>query len=516
MKLTQFLARAGVPVESVRGDVDITSVVADSRQCGAGACFIAVRGPQADGHAFIASAVTAGASAVVCEDVSTVPAGVPCAVLKDTARALGPLAQTMLDWPARKLVNIGVTGTKGKSTITYLVRAMLTAAGHKAALVGTISYETGSRSLVANNTTPGPVELASMMAEMIAAGNTHLVMEVSSHALDQGRVAGVDYAAAVFTNLTGEHLDYHKTMDRYLAAKRILFENLKPGAVAVINVDDPAGAAMADAARKAGARVITCGIDNPCDLRARIEHGSEKGSELTITKGAMLPSSEACPGGSIVARHASEDGSMAPTETKVFLPLIGRHNVYNALGAAGACAGLGVDWATITRQLGETIRVPGRLERVPVAAPYEVFVDYAHTDDAMKNVLSAVRPMTRGKLIALFGCGGDRDPFKRPRMARVAEELADLVVITSDNPRTEKPEAIIEQILAGLSPKGRSKARVESNRRAAIRLAISLAEGGDVVVLAGKGHEDYQIIGKQKFHFDDVEEAAAAMQERAK
>lgn len=490
MKLTQFLARADVPVESIRGDVDITSVVADSRQCGAGACFIAVRGPQADGHTFIASALAAGASAVVCEDASAVPAGVPCAVLKDTARALGPLAQAMLDWPARKLVNIGVTGTKGKSTITYLARAMLTAAGHKAALVGTISYETGSRSLVANNTTPGPVELASMMAEMIAAGNSHLVMEVSSHALDQGRVAGVDYAAAVFTNLTGEHLDYHKTMDRYLAAKRILFENLKPGAVAVINADDPAGAAMAAAARKAGAKVIMYGIDNPCDLRGRIEHGSEKGTDLMIVREGR--------------------------ETQVFLPLIGRHNVYNALAAAGACAGLGVDWAIITRQLNETVSVPGRLERVPVAAPYEVFVDYAHTDDAMKNVLSAVRPMTRGKLIALFGCGGDRDPFKRPRMARVAEELADLVVITSDNPRTEKPEAIIEQILAGLSPQGRSKARVEPNRRAAIRLAISLAEGGDVVVLAGKGHEDYQIIGKQKFHFDDVEEAAAAMQERAK
>ena len=490
MMLKQFLAWANVAVESIRGDVAVTSVVADSRQCGAGACFVAVRGPQADGHTFIASAVAAGASAVVCEDISAVPAGIPCAVLKNTARALGPLAQAMLDWPARKLVNIGVTGTKGKSTITYLVRAMLAAAGHKAALVGTISYETGARSIVANNTTPGPGELASMMAEMLAAGNTHLVMEVSSHALDQGRVAGVDYASAVFTNLTGEHLDYHKTMDQYLAAKRILFENLKPGAVAVINADDPAGVAMVDAARKVGAKVITYGIDNPCDLRGRIEHSSEKGTDLAI--------------------------QMEGQVTKVFLPLIGRHNVYNALAAAGACAGLGVDWATITRQLSETVRVPGRLERVAVAAPYEVFVDYAHTDDAMKNVLSAVRPMTRGKLIALFGCGGDRDPYKRPRMARVAEELADLVVITSDNPRTEKPEAIIEQILAGLSPQGRAKAHVEPNRRAAIRLAISLAQGGDVVVLAGKGHEDYQIIGKQKFHFDDVEEAAAAMRERAK
>jgi UDP-N-acetylmuramoyl-L-alanyl-D-glutamate--2,6-diaminopimelate ligase len=190
--------------------------------------------------------------------------------------------------------------------------------------------------------------------------------------------------------------------------------------------------------------------------------------------------------------------------------------VYNALAAAGACAALGVDWSIIARQLGETVSVPGRLERVPVPAPYEVFVDYAHTDDALKNVLSAVRPMTRGKLIALFGCGGDRDPYKRPRMARVAEELADVVVVTSDNPRTEKPDAIIEQIVAGLSEQGRAKAMIEPNRREAIRLAVSLAQDGDVIVLAGKGHEDYQIVGKEKFHFDDVEEAAAAMQERTK
>jgi UDP-N-acetylmuramoyl-L-alanyl-D-glutamate--2,6-diaminopimelate ligase len=434
---------------------------------------------------------------VVCEDPAAVPANFPCAVLRDTRAALGPIAQAMLDWPSRKLVNIGVTGTKGKSTITYLVRSILAAAGHKAALLGTISYETGTRSIAANNTTPGPVEIATMMTEMLAAGKTHLVMEVSSHALDQGRVAGIDYAAAIFTNLTGEHLDYHKTMENYLAAKRILFEQLSPGAAAVINADDPAGKAMAQSARYAGAKVVMYGIDAACDLRARIADWSEKGTQLTISLG-------------------SPKGLHGGRETDIFSPLIGRHNVYNSLAAAGACAALGVDWGLIARQLGETVRVPGRLERVMVPAPYEVFVDYAHTDDALKNVLSAVRPMTRGKLIALVGCGGDRDPFKRPRMARVAEELADVVVITSDNPRTEDPQAIIDQMLTGFSPAGRKKAHVEPDRRAAIRLAISRAGEGDVVVLAGKGHEDYQIIGKEKFHFDDVEEAAAAMREMAK
>ncbi len=285
MRFSELLERSGVNVLLIRGAADVRRVTADSRQCGAGDCFIAVRGPAADGHQFVAQAVAAGASAVVCEDLAVAPEGVACAVVKDTAKAAGPIAQAMLDWPARKLVNVGVTGTKGKSTITYLVRGMLEAAGYKAALVGTISYETGNRSIVANNTTPGPVELAEMMAEMVSAGNTHLVMEVSSHALDQGRVAGVDYAAAVFTNLTGEHLDYHKTMEQYLAAKRILFAGLKSGASAIVNADDAAGLAMADAARAAGAHVTLYGIDAACDLRGRIERGSEKGTELAILRG---------------------------------------------------------------------------------------------------------------------------------------------------------------------------------------------------------------------------------------
>lgn len=487
MRLTQLLDRANQAVLSISGDAEVTSVSSDSRRCGAGSCFIAVRGPDVDGHQFVGRAVAAGGSAVVCEDAAAVPSGTPFVIVKDTKKAVGPLAQAMLDWPCRKLTTIGITGTKGKSTITYLVRAILEAAGKKAGLLGTISYETGSRTIVANNTTPGPIELASMMDEMLREGMSHLVMEVSSHALHQGRVAGIDFAAAVFTNLTGEHLDYHKTMEEYLAAKRIMFENISPAAAAVINNDDKAGFTMMQAARNAGGRVLTYGIDAACDVQGVIEHCNHRGTQITII-------------------HA---GKAMP----VFLPLIGRHNVYNCLAAAAACVAVGVEWDTIIEQLGQTVRVPGRLERVPVDAPYEVFVDYAHTDDALKNVLTAVRPMTKGKLITMFGCGGDRDRTKRPRMARVAQELADTVIVTSDNPRNEDPHEIIRQVVAGLDQAG-AKPIIEPDRKAAIKLAIAIAGAGDVVILAGKGHENYQIIGTEKTHFDDVEEASAAIKQR--
>lgn len=485
MRFQQLLSQAGVSVAPKGDDPDITSVVADSRRCCPGSCFIAVRGPDVDGHQFIPAALAAGAVAVVCEDASDVPADVPVVVLTDTKTAVGPLAQAFHDWPSRKLTNIGVTGTNGKSTITYLVRAILAHAGHRASLLGTISYETGKRSVSASNTTPGPIELAAMMAEMVANGQTHLVMEVSSHALHQGRVSGIDYAAAIFTNLTGDHLDYHKTPEAYLAAKSILFEGLAPAATAVINVDDPAGEVIAKATR---AKVVFYGLSPLCDVRARIDHVDEHGTRYAI-------------------RHGEG-------ETMIASPLIGRHNVYNCLAAAGACRALGVPWTVIAEALSGPIRVPGRLERVAVPAPFTVFVDYAHTDDAMKNVLSAARPVTRGKLVVLFGCGGNRDRTKRPRMARVAEEFADRIIITSDNPRNEQPQDIINEIVAGLSESGSRKTQVEPDRKRAIEMAIAQASDGDVILLAGKGHENYQIVGSEKHHFDDVEIAAECMRQR--
>ncbi|MFB3891909.1 MAG: UDP-N-acetylmuramoyl-L-alanyl-D-glutamate--2,6-diaminopimelate ligase [Phycisphaerae bacterium] len=492
MQFSELLSKAGVEARERRGDAGVTEVVADSRQCRAGSCFVAVRGANEDAHKYIPSAAAAGCSAVVCEDPTLVPAGVAMAAVESSRIAVGRLAQAIRGWPSRSLVNVGITGTKGKSTTACLIRDILEAAGHRPALLGTITYETGRRIADADQTTPGPVALAGMMAEMVAAGSTHLVMEASSHALDQDRMSGIDFRVGVFTNLSGDHQDYHGTREAYLAAKRRLFEGLGADSFAIINRDDSgnAGEAMASAAR---GKVIWYGLSPAADLRARIDSIDQNGTRFDLIWRPGGPEER--------AEHATT-------------PLIGRHNVFNCLAAAGACVALGVDLGVIAAALGRVRAVPGRLERVHVEAPFEVFVDYAHTDDALFNVLSAVRPMTKGRLICVFGCGGDRDRTKRPRMAAVAEKMADRVIVTSDNPRSEEPRAIIDEILKGFSEEGRCRVDVDADRRAAIGRAIDMAAPGDIVVIAGKGHEKYQIVGKQRNHFDDVEEAAAAMRRR--
>jgi UDP-N-acetylmuramoyl-L-alanyl-D-glutamate--2,6-diaminopimelate ligase len=354
------------------------------------------------------------------------------------------------------------------------------------ALLGTISYETGKRSLAAANTTPDALVLAELMAEMVADGRTHLVMEASSHALDQRRTEGIDFAVAIFTNLTGDHMDYHGTMERYSQAKQKLFAGLKPGALAVVNRDDPAGADMAAAS---SAPVCWYGLSPAADMWATIDAIDSAGTRFSIVQGA--------------------------SRSVVRTPLIGRHNVYNCLAAAAACErGLGIPLETVCRALETIQSVPGRLQRVPGHAPFSVFVDYAHTDDALANVLTALRPVTSGRLIVVFGCGGDRDRTKRPRMARTAEQYADQVIITSDNPRSEDPLAIIEEIRGGVSSAGARKVVVEPDRAAAIGAAVAQAGPGDLVLIAGKGHENYQIIGPRRIHFDDVEVAAEAIGRR--
>jgi UDP-N-acetylmuramoyl-L-alanyl-D-glutamate--2,6-diaminopimelate ligase len=325
---------------------------------------------------------------------------------------------------------------------------------------------------------------------MVAAGRTHLVMEVSSHALDQHRVAGIEYAVGIFSNLTGDHLDYHKTTENYLAAKRRLFEQLPANGTAVVNRDDPCGPAMAQGCR---ARVMWYGLAGgapPCGdaIEAEIIHADAHGTRFVLRCGAA-------------AAH-------------VQTPLIGVHNVHNALAAAGAGVALGMDLSAVARGLEALAAVPGRLQRVEVPASYQVFVDYAHTDDSLDKALTAVRPLTKGRVTVLFGCGGNRDKTKRPRMAAVAERLADRVIVTSDNPRHERPESIIDDILAGFTSEARSKLAVEPDRRKAIEFAIGQAAAGDLVLLAGKGHEDYQEIAGVKSHFDDREIAATAMRQR--
>jgi UDP-N-acetylmuramoyl-L-alanyl-D-glutamate--2,6-diaminopimelate ligase len=453
-------------------------VVVDSRRCRAGSCFVAVRGTEQDGHRYIPAACEAGASAVVCEDPSAAGAEAAFAVVDDARVAIARLAQAIHGWPARKLACVGITGTNGKSTCGQLIKAALEAGGHRPAVLGTISYDTGDRSLPAGTTTPDPITLAELTAEMVAGGRTHLVMEASSHALDQRRIAGVDFRVAVFTNISGDHQDYHGSMDAYQAAKRRLFEGLSADAAAVINRDDAAGEDMAAASK---APVCWYGLSAASDLWARIDRIDATGTDFTFIRGELR-----------VAAHT---------------PMIGQHNVYNCLAAAAACEALGMGLPTVAAAVGGVSFVRGRLERVRADAGICVFVDYAHTDDALQNVLRALKPVTAKRLIVVFGCGGDRDRTKRPRMAAVAEKLADEVVITSDNPRSERPEAIIEEICAGLSEAGRRRALVEPDRRSAIALAIERASEGDVVLIAGKGHETYQVLGERRIHFDDVEVA---------
>jgi UDP-N-acetylmuramoyl-L-alanyl-D-glutamate--2,6-diaminopimelate ligase len=485
MRFSELLSQSGLRVLRRRGDAAVEAIETDSRRCGPGCCFVAVRGWTEDGHNYIPQAVQAGAAAVVCQDPAAVPAPVASAVVADTQLAAGRMAQALRGWPARRLVGIGVTGTNGKTTVAYLLRSVLRQAGHRPALLGTVRYETGRRTVDAAVTTPDPVHLAEMTDEMVRAGMTHLVMEVSSHALDQRRTAGVDFRVGVFTNLSGDHLDYHGTMAAYRAAKRRLFEDLAPEATAVVNRDAPAGEAMAGAT---GARVLWYGLSNAADVRGRIERIDASGTRLTLMHG----------------------GRCVPAATA----LIGRHNVHNLLAAAAAGAALGLDLETIAAGVRQVRKVPGRLERVEVPAPYDVFVDYAHTDDALSNVLRALQPLCRGRIILVFGCGGDRDRTKRPRMARAAEQAAGPIVVTSDNPRTEQPGAIIEEILAGFSPAGRRRVRVEPDRRAAIEAAVEMAEAGDIVLIAGKGHETYQVLGARRVPFDDVETAGELVRRR--
>jgi UDP-N-acetylmuramoyl-L-alanyl-D-glutamate--2,6-diaminopimelate ligase len=363
---------------------------------------------------------------------------------------------------------------------------MLAKVGRRCGLVGTVEIDDGRTRREAEMTTPGACDVADLLAAMRDRGCRACAIEASSHALDQGRVAGVPFAGAAFTNLTGDHVDYHKTVENYADAKARLFATLDSTAVAVVNADDEFSDRMV---RDTHARVMRFGFGKTADYRARDWAVTSQGTNFVL--------------------H-TPDG-----RAEVHMSLIGKHNIENALAAAalvGETFGLSVN--QIAQGLRDAAGAPGRLQAVRAGQPFAVLVDYAHTDDALENVLTALRPLTRGTLRVVFGCGGDRDNTKRPRMARTAENLADALYVTSDNPRTEDPAKIIEQIVSGLTPAARAKAVIDPDRRSAIRRAMADAAEGDVVLIAGKGHENYQIIGTEKHHFDDVEEAAAAIQGR--
>jgi len=475
------------------GDVEVRAVHEDSRQIAPGDVFVAVKGLTSDGHGFVEAAVERGAVAVIVErEVEAMTARLKRAanppaivVVPSTAKTLGLIVARSFGDPAKGMTLIGVTGTNGKTTTTYLVEAILRAAGKAVGVIGTVEMRFGTTVLPANYTTPTPEILHGALAQMKAAGVTHVVMEVTSSALALNRIVGLEYAVAAFSNLTQDHLDVHGSMAEYQKAKELLFSSyLAPTGAAVVNVDDPVGEQMGAAARSERVIAVSTEPGSSANVRVVAASSTVKGIEATF----------ATPRGELkIVSH----------------PLIGAYNVQNLALAVGIAEALELPHDAIAAGLLDTAP-PGRVQRVKTDADLDVFVDYAHTPDALRNVLQALRPLTSRRLICVFGCGGDRDPTKRPKMGAAVAELADLAIVTSDNPRTEDPRAIIDMILPAV-PK---PFFVDPDRRVAIRAAIAEATPGDVVVIAGKGHEDYQIIGKTKNHFDDREEAAAAIAER--
>jgi UDP-N-acetylmuramoyl-L-alanyl-D-glutamate--2,6-diaminopimelate ligase len=471
-----------MPEREILGPVPgvVRGLTDDSRRVIAGGCFVAVRGLRSDGHRFIPQAVERGARAVVAEPPDPMPGeSVGRILVPDTRRALPRLADAYFGHPSRALTVVGITGTNGKTTTSYLCEALLRARGLETGLVGTIQYVVRGQARDAGQTTPEALELQGLLAEMVAAGVGGVAMEVSSHALALHRVDGVAFDVAVFTNLTQDHLDFHGTMQAYAAAKaRLFFELLstggKRGATAVLNADDPVGAEWA--ATFPG-RVLTFGLGPGHAIRPLQHESGLEGIRLLATT----------PGGSV----------------RLVSPLIGEHNVMNLLGAVGVGVALGLDPPAIASALASVTHVPGRFERVEAGQSFLVVVDYAHTPDALQRVLETARRLTPGRLGVVFGAGGDRDRGKRPLMGGIAARLADRVWLTSDNPRSEDPPAIIEEIAVGVAPPPSGGYSRHPDRREAIHQALGWARAGDTVVLAGKGHEAYQIIGGQVLPFDD-------------
>jgi len=475
----EFLSQSGNP--------DVTGVEYDSRRVKPGCLFVAMRGEASDGNRFIDQAIQAGAVAIVTDSPTEKPReGVAWALVPHGRRALARISENFYKHPAERIGITGITGTNGKSTTAFLIESILNAADRKSALIGTIEYHVAGKTYPAPHTTPEALELARLLNEAIGQGATDAVMEVSSHALAQQRVFGIPFDVAAFTNLTRDHLDYHKTMEEYFCAKRVLFEGCgtDPPRLVVTNLDDEYGSKLVDFSRKHGSQVLTYGWERG-DFHAEKPDITPRGTRFDLVTTA---------------------GKVA-----VFSPLIGRVNVYNILAAAAACFARGCSADAIARGVAALQHVPGRFQRVDCGQPFTVVVDYAHTDDALRNLTSLAREfVTRSgataRVITLFGCGGDRDRAKRPLMGEAAGRGSDLVILTSDNPRSEDPRAIVNDALVGLQKTGVEYA-VEVDRRKAISLAIAEARPADIVLLAGKGHEKVQVARDGPHPFDDVEVA---------
>jgi len=483
----------GAEVLAQRGDASVSGLEYDSRRITPGNAFIAMRGESSDGNRFIDKAIAAGAVAVVSDSSEEKPReNVAWAQVAHGRRALARLSANFYKRPAERLSVTGITGTNGKSTTAFLLESILTAAGRKSALIGTIEYHVAGKVLPAPHTTPESLDLNRILNQGLGDGGTEAVMEVSSHALAQQRVYGIPFAVAVFTNLTRDHLDYHHGMEEYFAAKRLLFEGCGTDAphVAVLNIDDEYGQKLVKVSGSRGSQVLTYSLKK-ADFRAENIAIASRGTRFdVITPRGTIP---------------------------VFSPLIGRVNVYNIMAAAAAAYARDCKLEAIAQGIEALKRVPGRFERVDCRQPFTVVVDYAHTDDALRNLTSLAREFVqqaglKGRVITVFGCGGDRDRAKRPLMGEAAGRGSDFAVLTSDNPRSEEPLAIMNDAMVGLQRCG-AKYKMEADRKSAIALAIHEAGPGDIILIAGKGHEKVQITRDGPIPFDDVEVAKTLLRE---
>jgi UDP-N-acetylmuramoyl-L-alanyl-D-glutamate--2,6-diaminopimelate ligase len=516
MQLSELL-QAG-EVEETGGNLNrpVAGLAYDSRQVKKNFVFFAAPGTRADGHAFVADAMERGAAAVVVERRIAAPGDAAWVRVANVRRAMGAYAARFYGYPSRSLVLAGVTGTNGKTTVTYLLESIFRAAGMAAGVVGTVNYRYQNYALPAPHTTPESIDLQRLLAEMAASGVEGVAMEVSSHALELERVRGIDFDAAIFTNLTRDHLDFHADMESYFSSKSKFFTDYLPASVkkkksAVIHGGDPRGRELLEKVAGLGLPAVSYGLDAQWDV-----HPAGVESDLDGLRGRI---------------------QMPDRAVEFSSPLIGSVNQENILAAAAAGYVLGIDPKAIARGIAELRSVPGRLEKIDNRRGFSVLVDYAHTPDALERALALLKPLAQGRLIAVFGCGGDRDRGKRPLMGEAAARLADIAVLTSDNPRSEDPLKILEEVEAGVSKTGARKGQgskfkvqgseletlnsklgtgfyiVEPDRRTAIRLALKLACPGDIVLIAGKGHEDYQILESKKIHFDDREVAREELAE---
>ena len=479
-RLSELLSATAVVQFVTAADPEIGALEYDSRKVKAGDCFFAVCGTQSDGHNYIASAIESGAVAVVCQELpQQLNEGVSYIVVEDSNKAMADMAAAFYDYPSEELELVGVTGTNGKTTVATLLCDLFQLLGHKAGLISTVVYRVGEREIASTHTTPDAIRLNAMLREMVDEGCDYCFMEVSSHSVVQERIRGLQFAGGIFTNLTHDHLDYHGTFAEYIKAKRLFFDSLPKSAFALTNIDDRNGEVMV---QNAVAKVSRYSLRSMADFRCKV---------LEMLFDGML---------------------LDVCDREVWVQLLGRFNAYNLLAVYGTATLLGKSSDEVLQAMSALKKVNGRFEPMRSESGITAIVDYAHTPDALENVIATINDIRREgqKLIVVCGCGGDRDATKRPEMGRIASREADIAIFTSDNPRTENPEAILDQMEAG-KWEGSRTLRI-SDRAQAIHTAVMLAAAGDIILVAGKGHETYQIIGTEKRHFDEREVLAEAFQ----